>query len=76
MPAQRDLTDHYRHADNRDAQQVNQNEGTAGVLTGDVGKLPDTPKANGGTGGRQNKTQPAAPVFVQIAAFVLADYNI
>ena len=46
-PTNHGFGNQYRHADQEDTGQVDQNEGAAAVLASNVRKLPDVPEANG-----------------------------
>ena len=52
------LGNQNRHADQEDAGQVDQNEGAAAVLSGNVWKLPDVPEAYRRAGSGQDKRHP------------------
>ncbi len=52
---QHDLGHHDRDADQGDADQVDEHEGPAAVLTGDIGEFPDIAQTDGRAGRRQQK---------------------
>ena len=52
-----------RHAHDEQKQQVNQNEQTAAVLSGDVGKFPNVADANGTSGADQNEAKAGFKAF-------------
>ena len=59
--AHQDLGNHDRDADGGDADQVDENEGAAAVLAGDVGELPDVTQSDCGTGCGEHEQQAARP---------------
>ena len=54
-PADEDLGHHDRNSDHGDAQQVNQDEGPATVLTGHVREFPDVAEPDGRTRRRHDE---------------------
>ena len=59
---QHDLRHHDRNTHHGDAEQIDQNKGAPPVLTGDVGKLPDSAQPHRRAGRRQNKDQTRRPL--------------
>lgn len=57
------FADHDRHADEKDAEQIDHHESSAAVESGDVGEFPDVAEADGGAGGSEHEAESAAPVF-------------
>ncbi len=61
-PTDHHLGHHDGHADDDNTEQIDQHEGAAAVLAGDVGKFPDIAQPDRGAGGGQDKGHTPRPV--------------
>ena len=59
----RHFTDHDGHAEEEDAEQVDDHKCAAAVHSGDVGELPDISETDRGTDGRHDESEVTAPSF-------------
>ena len=64
------LHSHARQTEQKQAENIDQDESAAAVLTGHPRKLPYVSAADGTTGAQQNEAKPAAKMFTFVIHFI------
>ncbi len=62
LPPEQDLRNHNRNPDHRDRREIDEHEGAAIVLEGDIWKFPEVSESDGAASRRKNESQVTAPL--------------